>query len=359
MFRFRRRGEFPAIVCTILFAAAFAVAAADSPTETPKKELIFLNWSEYMDPGLLEEFEKRFNVKVTEVYFESDETRDDMLVETDGKGYDVILASGITLRNYEKRGWLAPLGASEVPNLKHVDARWLDVFPESRGYAVPFFWGTTGIGYRKDLVQGEIDSWMQLYRPGEGLRGKFFMNKYSRDVVGMALKALGFSANSTDSSELAAAEALVFEQKPYVKDYFYPALNAKSALVTGKVYAAMMFNGDVLMVQEHHPEITYVLPKEGGNIWVDYLAVGEASTKKDLAYQFIDFLNEPEIAARLAQFVYFATPNKAAEGLLPREFIEDPVIYPDAATLQRSEVYSHLPAKVIRRINGIFARLLQ
>lgn len=354
----RPRGLVPAVVLS-LCALWLGVVAAGSPSPAPKAELRFLNWSEYMDPALLKEFEQRFGVRVTEVYFESDAMRDDMLVETDGKGYDVILANGIALRPYQRRGWLARFGEAEVPNLKHVDRRWLDLFPESRGYAAPFFWGTTGIGYRRDLVGEEIDSWMQLYRPAEGLRGRIYMNKDGRDVIGMALKALGYSANSIDSREVAEAEKLLLAQKPYVKSYGYPLLSAKSGLVTGEILAAMMFNGDVLMVQEHHPEITYVLPKEGGNIWVDYLAVGQASEHKAQAYQFIDFLNEPTIAARLAQFVYYATPNKAAEALLPEEFLGDPIIYPPPQVLKHSEVYTHLPPRAQKRRNGIFARLLQ
>jgi spermidine/putrescine transport system substrate-binding protein len=340
------------------FQLLWSGTAAGGP-QTIRAELRFLTWSDYMDPGLLEEFERRFHVKVTPVYFESVGMRDGMLVETDGKGYDVILASGISLRFYRKRGWLARLGDAEVPNLKYLDRRWFDLFPESQGYTVPFFWGTTGIGYRKDLVGGEIDSWMQLYHPSESLRGRIFMSESGRDVIGMALKALGYSANSTDRKEIEEAETLLLEQKPYVRAYASPSLSQSSVLVTGEIHAAMMFNGDVSVVKKHHPEIAYVLPKEGGNLWVDYLAVGQASRRKQLAYQFIDFLSEPSVAARLARFVRYATPNQAAEALLPSEFLEDSAIYPDSQILERSEVYTHLPPRALRRRNAIFARLLQ
>lgn len=356
--RTRPRVLVPAVVL-FLFCLSLGSVTAKSLSSAAKAELRFLTWSEYMDPLLLDEFERRFNAKLTEVYFESDDMRDDMLVETDGKGYDVILVSGIVLDAYRRRGWLAPLGDTEVPNLRHVAARWLDLFPEARGYAVPFFWGTTGIGYRKDLVQGAIDSWMQLYRPAEALRGRIYMAKQGRDVVGMALKALGHSANSSDDEDLDEAEELVLAQKPYVKAYSYPSLNANSGLVTGAIHAAMMFNGDVLVAQQHQPAITYVVPREGGNLWVDYLVVTQSSERKQLAYQFIDFLNEPPIAARLARFVHYASPNKGAEALLPPEFLGDPIIYPTPEVLKRCEVYTRLPPQATRRRNTIFARLLQ
>ncbi|MCW9078035.1 MAG: extracellular solute-binding protein, partial [Gammaproteobacteria bacterium] len=103
---------------------------------------------------------------------------------------------------------------------------------------------------------------------------------------------------------------------------------------------------------------TYVLPEEGGNIWVDYLCVLRESSNKDAAKQFIDFLNEPEIAARLAQYVYYASPNQAAEKLLPEDFTNDPVIYPSGAALEKSEPYKRLPPRVQKRRSGIMSRIV-
>jgi len=349
-----------ALATAVVFGLCFVwLGAAVAERQQAGPELRFLNRSEYMDPELLREFEGRFGAKVTVIHFESDEMRDDLLLETDGEGYDVILSGGISLRAYRRRGWLARFGQAQVANLKHLDRRWFDLFPESRGYAAPYFWGTTGIGYRQDLVGRELDSWMEIYRPAESLRGRIYLNKSGRDVIGMALKALNYSANSTDSMEIGEAEKLLLEQKPFVRAYAYPVPNEHSPLVTGEIHTAMMSSGDALMVKQHHPEISYVLPKEGGSIWVDYLTVGQASRRKGLAHKFINFLNEPVIAARLARFVHCATPNRAAEALLPRQFLEDPIIYPGPEALKRSEIYTHLPPRALRRRNSIFARLLQ
>jgi len=343
-----------------LFVFVSSVAfAADSSLHPEPRELVLLNWSEYIDPDLVEKFEAQFNAKLREVYFESDDLRDDMMLETDGKGYDLALVNGISVDLYRKRGWLSPVSETQIPNLKHIDSRWLESFSGLEGYSVPYFWGTMGIAYRKDLVPAPLTSWMDILQPAESLRGRIGMVENSRDALGMALKALGYSANSTDSRQIKAAEQLLVAQKPHVKTYTYIALNEKSALVTGDIIATMIYSGDALMVQEHHEEIDYVVPTEGGNIWVDYLVVLETSKNKELARAFLNFLNEPENAAQLAEFVYYATPNKGAEKLLPAEFLEDPVIYPSEAVLSKSEFYKPLPPRAMKKRNIAFSRALQ
>ncbi|WP_417543182.1 polyamine ABC transporter substrate-binding protein [Marinobacter sp.] len=325
---------------------------------TEQKELIFLNWSDYMDPEILEEFEQRTGIMVKQTYFESDAHRDELLIETGGRGFDVALIDGTSIRILAKRGWLEPIDETDIPNLKHIDPRWRAIHEEAEVYSVPYFWGTLGIAYRQDLVPFPVSSWMDLLQPAEELRGRVAMISDTRDLIGVALKALGYPLNSTDAQELKEAEALLQTQAPAVKTYKYVSRDESSALVSGQVAMSMMYNGDAMMVQEQHDEIAFVLPDEGGNIWVDYLSIFSASTEKAAAKQFIDFLNEPEVAARLAQFVYFATPNSAAEALLPAEFKSDPVIYPSAEALKKSETYHRLPARGQKSRAAIFSRLV-
>jgi len=339
---------------TLLWLASPPSAASGA---APPRELVFLNWSEYMDPALIRAFEQRYQVRVREIYFESDDVRDEMLMETDAKGYDVALVNDAMIATYLQRGWLAQAGATQIPNLRHIDGKWLHAFDGVEGHAVPYFWGTLGIAYRADLLDAPPHSWMDLFRPAAPVRGKIAMIETQRDALGMALKALGYSANSVDSDEIRAASELLLAQRPFVKTYAYLVLDEDSALVKGDVVMAMMFNGDALVLRDHHDGIHYLVPREGGNIWTDYLVVLKGSQHKELAYAFIDFLNEPENAAQLARFVHYATPNKAAEKLLPEAFRSDPVIYPDAAVLARSETYQPLPPRVIKLRNTLFSRL--
>lgn len=341
-----------AAVLIIVNALMDTASAADNP-----KELVFLNWSDYMDPELIKEFQQKHGVKIREAYFETDEMRDEKLVATDGSGYDLAVVNGPALHAYAKRNWLAPLDRTNVPNLQHLDTKYLDAFPSAAGHVAPYFWGTTGIAYRKDKITEPVTSWKQMFQPADALRGKIVMIKDSRDLIGMALKALGYSANSTDKKALAEAEQLLLAQKPYVKTYSYLSLSKDSVLVTGEAWMAMMYSGDALMVKEFHPDIEYVVPEEGGNLWVDYLVVMRASPRQELARKFIDFLLEPKNAARLAQFVYYATPNRAAEKLLPKDFLADPVIYPPRSVLEKSESYNIYPPRVQKRRNNIFTRV--
>lgn len=332
--------------------------AAENALPSPKRTLTLLNWSEYLDLELITRFEQDHNAKVKEIYFESDDLRDDMLLESDGRGYDLAVISGPSIDAYQRRNWLAPLDKAQIPNYKHINEHWVNAFPAAQGYAVPFFWGTAGIAYRSDLVTTPPTSWMDILRPDESMRGKIAMVESARDLMTVALKALGYSTNTTDPAEIKAAGKLLLEQKPYVKSYNYLALSEESALVSGDVVAALLYSGDALMVQEHNDNIEYVLPKEGGNIWIDYLVVLEHSRNRDLAYAFLNFMNEPENAAQQAEFVYYATPNSAAEKLLPAEFLEDPVIYPSAEALAKSEFHNPLPPRATKKRNLAISKVL-
>jgi len=323
------------------------------------RELVFLTWSDYVDPELVSEFESRCDCVVRQVFFETDDFRDELMLESEGSGFDLVMVNGLMLDRYRRRGWLAPIPNTGLANLVHVDPRWSQAFNGAQGYAVPYFWGTMGIAYRKDLVAEPINSWRQIFEPAAELSGKLALIRSARDLLAGPLKALGYSLNTTSPSELAEAEQLLKEQKPHVFSYSYVSLSKDSTLVTGDVVAAVTFNGDALMLQQHNPNIVYVLPEEGSEIWVDYLTVSSSSANKELAWQFVDFLNQPGNAARNARFAYYASPNLAAAALLPAEFLGNRLIYPDAQTLKNSEFYRNLPPRVERRYSDIYNRIAE
>jgi spermidine/putrescine transport system substrate-binding protein len=336
-----------------LFLCVGTVAASARP------ELIVLTWPDYIDPGVVAEFEARCDCRVTRFYFKTDDARDTLMVESDGRGYDVVLLNGLMLHTYRQRGWLRPIDAGEMPNLAHVDPAWRRTFDGTERFGVPYFWGTMGIAYREDLVASPIRRWSDLLQPAAELHGRIAMMDSARDLLSAALKSLGASLNSTEPAVLQAAHELLLAQKPHVHGYSYVALNADSALVTGNVVAAMTYNGDALMLRQLEPAIRFVLPDEGGLIWVDYLTILSHASEPQLAAAFIDFLNEPAIAARNARFVHYATPNTAAEPFLPEAFLADPLIYPDAEILRQSEYQRRLPPRVERRYNEIFISVVE
>lgn len=340
----------------LLFAMALSPARADA--DFSGETLHVLTWPDYIEPEVIDEFEKRFNARITFSYFETDDARSEILTKSEGQGYDVVLVGGHDIRKYQRRGWLAPLVADAVPNRGHIMQRWAEAFPGALEYGVAYFWGTQGIAYRRDLVSRPITSWRQLLDPNEELRGRIAMTGTARDLTGIALKSLGYSLNSSEIPQLKEAETLLRRQLPYVKSYAYINLSQKSELVRGEVWAAMVFNGDALMLQQYNDQIAYAVPEEGANLWVDYFCVLEASPRKELSHVFLNFLNEPEIAARIASYVYYATPNQAARDHLPQSYFDNPIIYPPAAQLSRSEFYESLTPRAQKYTNGIMARLL-
>lgn len=322
------------------------------------KELVFLNWADYMDPDIIFEFKQRTGITVKQSYFDSDTTRDELLLETDAKGFDIALMNAASMKILANRGWLEPLDAQSIPNLKHINPYWRTKPQDNKTFGVPYFWGTIGIVYRKDLVPSNVSSWMDLLQPTPALHGKISMIGDSADLIGSALKALGYSLNSINVQELKEAEALLQAQAPAVKTYRYLSLSDDSALLTGQIVMSMMYNGDALMLNKHNENIAFVLPKEGGNIWTDFLSVLSSSPRKAEAKQFINFLNEPEIAARQAMYVHYATPNLAAQKLLPQDFKDNPIIYPSEESLQNSEAYLRLPARAQKNRAAIFSRIV-
>jgi len=333
----------------------FLVSLSASATQTLK----IFTWSEYIDPEVVIEFEHEFDAKVVFHYFESDQLRDEQLAAVAGRGYDLLMVNGTQVARYGKRGWLEPIDWNSVPNAVHLEKDWMTAFDGVETYAMPYFWGTMGIAYRKDLVPREFNSWMDLLQPDEALRGKIIMVSDSRELVGIALKAMGHSANSGSHAQLNKARELLVRQRPYIDQYAYPTLDEESPLLTGEVWAASMYSGDVLMLQDLNENITYSLPNEGGLLWIDYFTIAQTSENKMLAHQFLDFINRPKIAARLAEWVFYASPNLAATALLPEEYNSNPVIYPSAEMTKKSEFIRSLPPRARKKVNTIGAELFR
>jgi spermidine/putrescine transport system substrate-binding protein len=350
------------IKIVLLFLPAFFYivnVAAEPQSSAEKQQLVFLNWPDYIDPDLVEKFEQQHNAEIITVDYHSNETRDQLLLETEALGYDLIVMGDLKIKLYKERGWITALDKAQTSNLKHIDQHWIDIVPEAKGYAVPYFWGTVGIAYRKDLVKEPITKWQQLFKPAPYLRGRFSMNDDTRDIIGMALIYLGYSNSSIEPAQIDEAKRLLLEQKPHVKYYRVLEIHEDSELLSGDVIAGMAWSGDALQTAEHNPDIVYVVPEEGSSVWIDYLVVSAKSKVKDLAFAFINFLNEPANAAQLAEYLHYASPNIAAEKLLPPEFLADPAIYPGKKLIQNSPPYKILPPRIQNKYNTIGIQVMR
>ncbi|MBV1922195.1 MAG: spermidine/putrescine ABC transporter substrate-binding protein, partial [Pseudomonadales bacterium] len=235
------------------------------------KTLTLYNWPEYFDEKLITSFEAKYNVSIHQVFYETDELKDEYLISTNGgEGLDIIIGSDVSFKTYIKRNWLASIDNQKIPNLKNIEVRWRDTSPTLTPYSVPYLWGTVGIAYRKDKISFPVSSWLDLFRPKAELKNKIIMIDDSRDTLGLALKALGYSTNSTIPFELGSAEKLLKNQRPFVSRYSYINLSKKSSLVTGDTWMSMVYNGDGLALKAIDSNIEFIVPKEGTNLWVDH-----------------------------------------------------------------------------------------
>ncbi len=341
------------IVCLLLLGLTTQLYAKE------QRHLVVLNWTEYLAPELIEKFETEFNIKVIQVYFTSEENRTEKLLENNGYGYDIIVSSAIDIGRYVKRGWLKSLNEEEIPNLKYIDISWRQGYAGAEKYAAPFARGTTGIVYRADLVKEPITSWQQFYQPVPELQGKISMTGDSQDYISMGLKSLGYSANSENLEQLKHVEHLLLSQKKHLRSHEYISVEADSAIVKGDVVASMIYNSDALMVKEHNENLTFVLPKEGGGLWIDSFVISAYAKNYASACDFLNFFNRPKNAALQSMYSYSAPANVEAVKLLPADFIDNPVIYPTAAELKNSEFYLPLSPQGQRQRNAIAARVLR
>jgi len=344
------------VLLTILASYTSSLTFAKEQFQHPNtpNKLVLLNWDDYMDPELLQQFEQLHNIQIQQIYFESDDTRNSILAASDGQGYDLAIVNEAMIESYSDRGWLASLPQPQPDNFQHIDPKWVEAYPNTTDKAVALFWGTLGIAYRSDLVSQPFTQWSHFFTPDKSLTKRLGLMNSSREVMGMALKSLGYSINSTNISQLTKAAALLKQQHPFVKSYRYLSLDESSDLLSGKIFASMMYGGDALMLQELNDNIQYVIPEEGSNIWIDYLVVFSASKKQDMAWQFINFLHDPKRAADLSQYLYTATTNKTAKKHLPEHFLNNRTIYPAKEILEKSEYFNNISPRSLNKINTLF-----
>ncbi len=299
------------------------------------KELNFYNWSEYIDPEILTEFEKTYGVKVTMDTYASNE---DLLAKLLGgaTGYDVIVPSDYMVSIMINLGMLEPLDYSIIRTIEHIDPANLKAYydPENT-YSVPYMWGTSGYSYDTSVLGDNLESWKEVFEPRPEARGKVVMLDDQREVIGAALMYLGYEINETSDEALAKAKELLLAQKPYV--LAYSSQNNDDLLVAGEALISHIWTGDALMSQAEKPSLRYVIPLEGCTVWQDNLCVPKTAPHKYTAMAFIDFLNRPDIAGRNANYIMYGCPNKTAreQGYIDEEVLKNPGVYPPPEVWQR------------------------
>lgn len=295
--------------------------------------LHYFTWSDYVSPELIHEFEQAYGARVVVDTFSSNE---ELLAKLQGgaSGYDVTVPSDFMVSIMAAQGMLADLDRTALPNLKTLEPHLQHpAFDPTHRYAVPYLWGTVGIGYDSAVVTPPPDSWDMLW--DTRYRGRISMLNDQREVFGAVLRSMGQSMNTTDPTLIEAAKQKLIAQKPLVKTY--ASEHYDQLLASGDVVLAQGWGGPVARAMRDRPSLRYVVPKEGGTIWADCLVVLQTSPNKALAMQFINFLIDARVAARTSERLLFAASNREARAWIRRDILENPAVYPPAELIPRME----------------------
>lgn len=329
-------GSVAAGVCALAITLAGAAGLADRVFAAPAgldKELNMFNWTEYLPQSVIDGFEKEFGVKVNYDTYSSNEEMQAKL-QAGASGYDIVVPSDYMVNVLIKQGLLEPLSKAEIPNLKNVGQEFLDQpFDPGNRYTVPYMWGTTGLAVNSEKVKEPITSFNDLWNPK--FKGRIVLLDDSREVIGMALKALGYSRNSTDPKQLEASKKKLQELMPLVKAF--DSDSPKSLLLSGEVWLGLVWSGEAALANQENPHIVYVLPKEGGGRWQDNLAIPKGARHKRTAEVFINYLLRPEVSAELSQAFPYGNPNVVSHKLTPPEILKNPASYPPSDMLGKAE----------------------
>lgn len=307
-----------------------------SPSQHEPSEpttLYYFTWSDYVDSDILANFEATRGVKVVVGTFSSNE---ELLakVQTGMTGYDVVAPSDFMAGIMGRLGLLAELDLHRIPHVQDLEPHLSELpFDPTHRFAIPYLWGTVGIGYNADVVTEPPTSWEILWDPR--YRGRVSMLNDQREVFGLALRALGYSLNSVDPHEIQQAKDKLIAQKPLVKAYTSELFD--QLLVSGETVLAHAWGGPVARAMRERSSIRYAIPQEGGTIWTDCLAVLASSNNKALAMDFINYLLEEEVALLTSQRLLFASANRYVRDRLPAEIRDNIAVYPPSDILSRME----------------------
>ena len=362
----------PRVMAQIRFAIAAAALLLPLHARAAERTVNFYNWSSYMAPGVLEDFTRETGIKVVYDTFDANETLETRLLA--GKsGYDVVVPTAYFLQRQIKANVFQKLDKSKLPNLVNawpmVTAR-LATYDPNNQYGANYMWGTTGIGYNvkmADTILGPgaaIDSWDIVFKPENLAKFKdcgVHMLDSPDDIFPAALNYLGLDPNSTKQADLEKAADLVSKIRPYVRKFH--SSEYLSALATGEICLVVGWSGDIMQARSRAAEakngitVGYAIPKQGAQMFFDNLAIPADARNVEDAYELINFLYRPDIAARNSNFLSYANGNLASRKLLDPKILNDKNIYPDEATLAKLFVITARDPATQRIINRLWTKV--
>ncbi|MER9891367.1 polyamine ABC transporter substrate-binding protein [Mesorhizobium sp. M0119] len=352
---------------TSAFLAAFTLGA-----HAEDRVVNVFNWSDYIDSSIIDDFTKETGIKVVYDTFDSNEILETKLL-AGGSGYDVVVPSGNFLARQIQAGVFQKLDKSKLPNISNmwdVISERTNKYDPGNEYSVNYMWGTVGIGYNIKKVQAalgsdKIDSWDVFFNPDTLKKlndcGVHVLDSPA-DMIPAALKYLGLDPNSTSADDIAKAEEALLKVRPYIRKFH--SSEYINALANGDICLAVGFSGDIFQARDRADEakqgveIGYSVPKEGAQIWFDQMAIPADAPHVAEAHEFLNYMMKPEVIAKSSNAVLYANGNKASQQFIDKAILEDPAIYPDAATLQKLYTVSPYDPKTQRIITRTWTKIV-
>jgi spermidine/putrescine transport system substrate-binding protein len=325
------------------------------------RKLNIYNFDTYIGPTTLETFSKSTGVE-TRYDLYADNAELFARLREGNPGYDLICPTNDTVERMIISDMLVPLDHAKVPNLKNLEPRFMEAsYDKGRKFSASYFWGTLGVGYsaaaaKAALSEGKLDSWQYVY----GAESAKFAGKiaWSSDVsalVGCGLKMLGHSLNATDDAALAQLEETLKANKKNVRTI--AGDNGQDLLLAKEVAVAVDFNGDIKQVATEEPDIQYVVPKEGGQLWEDSWCIPKGAANVAEAHEFINYVLSAEIHADIAKTVGYALPNAEAKKLMPPDYLADPISFPSEEVIKVSEYAKYQSEEVSQKYTDLITRV--
>jgi spermidine/putrescine transport system substrate-binding protein len=340
------------LVFVVSFGLLYVVAELNSSEGySGDNTLTIYNWGDYIDPELIDKFEKESGLKVIYQTFDSNEAMMTK-IEQGGTTFDIAVPSEYAIAKMKEENLLVPLDHSKLPNLKYINPRFMDLsFDPKNKYSIPYFWGTVGIVYNSEMLDGKkITSWNDLW--DQDLRNQILLVDGAREVMGMSLNSLNYSLNDTNKEHLIEAKKKLDNLTPNIKAIVGDEI--KMLIANEEAAVGVVWSGDAAEIMWENEKLDYVVPKEGSNLWFDNMVIPKTAKNIEGAHRFMNFMLDPENAAQNAEYVGYSTPNEKALELLPEDISGDERFYPDAELTDRLEVYENLGKKMLAYYNELF-----
>lgn len=321
-------------------------------------EVIIYTWEEYFDPEVIAEFEKVSGHKVSFVYFDSEPVRDEVVTTGRAIAYDLFILDGASLQIFKKQNVLLPIDTRRLSNHQFLEDR---AQTACDGYGVPYALGTIGIGYRASKFASRPNSWMALINQAKAAPNTVVIPAQEQDTIAVGLMALGFNPMSNDEAHLKQAYQLLADVKPSL----LALRNAESYAIeqrqASQMDMAVIYAGETESIAEAtgQDDWRYSVPDEGTLIWYECLAAHAKKPLSEAAWAFLDFINQPEVAIRNAESIWFATTNHGALKQASEEYRQDPELFPPKATQEKSYQYQALDTQSLKQRNRILSVLMQ